>query len=60
VKFSETPCEAGKPYEALGVHTRSVLMELGYREETIKRLEANKVIGLGQYEDSPSVAQLDR
>ena len=50
MKFSETPCEAGKPYEALGVHTRSVLEELGYDEATIKRLEANKVIGLGHYD----------
>jgi crotonobetainyl-CoA:carnitine CoA-transferase CaiB-like acyl-CoA transferase len=50
VKFSDTPCEAGKPYEGLGVHTRSVLEELGYDEASIKRLAANKVIGLGEYE----------
>jgi crotonobetainyl-CoA:carnitine CoA-transferase CaiB-like acyl-CoA transferase len=56
VKFSETPCEPGKPYEALGVHTRSVLVELGYDEATIKRLEADKVIGLGHYEDSQALA----
>ena len=56
MKFSETPCEAGKPYEGLGVHTRSVLVELGYDEASIKRLEANKVVGLGHYADSPAVA----
>jgi crotonobetainyl-CoA:carnitine CoA-transferase CaiB-like acyl-CoA transferase len=47
VKFSETPCEAGKPYEGLGVNTRSVLAELGYEDATIERLVANKAIGLG-------------
>jgi crotonobetainyl-CoA:carnitine CoA-transferase CaiB-like acyl-CoA transferase len=48
VKFSETPCEAGKPYEGLGAHTRSVLEELGYDAATIQRLADNQVIGLGQ------------
>jgi crotonobetainyl-CoA:carnitine CoA-transferase CaiB-like acyl-CoA transferase len=47
VTFSETPCEAGKPYEGLGAHTRSVLEELGYDTATIEQLEARKVIGLG-------------
>lgn len=56
VKFSETPCEAGKPYQGLGVHTRSVLEELGYDNAAIKLLEANKVVGLGHYEDSAAVA----
>ena len=49
VKFSETPCEAGKPYEGLGVHTRPALQELGYDEAAIERLQAGKVIGVGRY-----------
>jgi crotonobetainyl-CoA:carnitine CoA-transferase CaiB-like acyl-CoA transferase len=49
VKFSETPCEAGKPYEGLGVHTRTVLQELGYDDAAIERLEASKAIGVGRY-----------
>jgi crotonobetainyl-CoA:carnitine CoA-transferase CaiB-like acyl-CoA transferase len=56
VKFSETPCEAGKPYEGLGSHTRCVLQELGYDNATINRLEADKVIGLGDYDESPAAA----
>ena len=56
VKFSETPCEAGKPYEEFGVHTRSVLEELGYDDATIERLEARKVIGIGRYEEPPAAA----
>jgi crotonobetainyl-CoA:carnitine CoA-transferase CaiB-like acyl-CoA transferase len=56
VKFSETPCEAGKPYEGLGAHTRSVLEGLGYDTATIRQLAASKVIGLGEYEDSPAAA----
>jgi crotonobetainyl-CoA:carnitine CoA-transferase CaiB-like acyl-CoA transferase len=46
VKFSETPCEAGKPYEGLGEHTRPVLRELGYDSLAIERLRDAKVIGL--------------
>ena len=56
VKFSETPCEAGKPYQGLGVHTRSVLEELGYDNAAITLLETNKVVGLDHYEDSPGAA----
>ena len=35
------------PYEGLGSHTRAVMQELGYDDTAIKRLEADKVIGLG-------------
>ena len=56
VKFSETPCEAGKPYCGLGEHTRAVLEELGYDEATIERLEAKKVIGLGRDQESSALA----
>jgi crotonobetainyl-CoA:carnitine CoA-transferase CaiB-like acyl-CoA transferase len=55
VKFSETSCEAGKPYEGLGAHTRSVLEELGYDNATIERLEARKVIGLADREGSAAL-----
>lgn len=46
VKFSETPCEAGKPYRGLGSHTRQVLQELGYDEASIAQLGEANVIGL--------------
>ena len=45
-KFSETPCEPGKPYYGLGEHTRQVLQELGYDNATIARLGENHVVGL--------------
>ena len=45
-KFSETPCERGKPYCGLAEHTREVLLELGYDNDAIERLESAKVIGL--------------
>jgi crotonobetainyl-CoA:carnitine CoA-transferase CaiB-like acyl-CoA transferase len=47
VRFSETPCEAGKPYLGLGEHTRQVLQELGYDDAAIARLQEANVIGLG-------------
>ncbi len=56
VKFSETPCEAGKPYDGLGSHTRAVLEELGYDAATIDRLEVEKVISVERYDDSPAAA----
>lgn len=45
VKFSDTPCEAGKPYEGLGAHTRPVLQQLGYDATAISRLAEARVIG---------------
>lgn len=47
VKFSETPCEAGKPYEGHAEHTRAVLQDLGYDAAAIERLRNDKVIALG-------------
>lgn len=38
VKFSQTACADGLPFEAQGVHTREVLVELGYDEADIDRL----------------------
>jgi len=46
VQFADTPCEAGKPYLGLGVHTRQVLEELGYDEAAIARLKDAGAIGL--------------
>jgi crotonobetainyl-CoA:carnitine CoA-transferase CaiB-like acyl-CoA transferase len=46
VKFSETPCEAGKPYCGLGEHTREVLQEFGYDGAAIERFKEANVIGL--------------
>lgn len=48
VKFSETPCEAGNPYEGLGEHTRQVLGSLGYTDAQIAQMADDKVIGLAQ------------
>jgi crotonobetainyl-CoA:carnitine CoA-transferase CaiB-like acyl-CoA transferase len=45
-RFSDTPCEVGKPYCALAQHTREILLELGYSDEAIKRLSSARVIGL--------------
>jgi crotonobetainyl-CoA:carnitine CoA-transferase CaiB-like acyl-CoA transferase len=46
VKFSETPCEAGKSYEGPGQHTRQVLRQLGYDDVAIDRFAETGVIGL--------------
>ncbi|HSV82963.1 MAG TPA: CoA transferase [Ramlibacter sp.] len=44
VNFSETPCEAGKPFEALGRHTEDILEEIGYSPAEIASLKAANVI----------------
>jgi crotonobetainyl-CoA:carnitine CoA-transferase CaiB-like acyl-CoA transferase len=46
VKFSETPCEEGKPYLGMGEHTREVLREFGYDNAAMARLKETNVIGL--------------
>ena len=46
VKFSETPCEAGKPYEGPATHTRKVLGPLGFDDDELERLAEAKVIAL--------------
>ncbi|WP_396134855.1 hypothetical protein [Brevibacillus nitrificans] len=43
-KFSQTPGQIKRPAPLLGQHTREVLQELQYSEETIRQLEDNKVI----------------
>lgn len=53
VKFSETPCEEGKPYLGLGEHTRPVLRELGFDDAEIAQLKAAYVIGLPADEEQP-------
>lgn len=44
VKFSDTPCEPGKPYEGPATHTRKVLQRFGYDTAEIDRLAQAKVI----------------
>jgi crotonobetainyl-CoA:carnitine CoA-transferase CaiB-like acyl-CoA transferase len=44
VKFSDTPCEAGKPYEGQGAHTGQILRWLGYDDARIGALAAQRVI----------------
>jgi crotonobetainyl-CoA:carnitine CoA-transferase CaiB-like acyl-CoA transferase len=46
VSFSETPCEAAKPYEGQSSHTRDVLQRLGYDDASIARLAEKAAIGL--------------
>jgi crotonobetainyl-CoA:carnitine CoA-transferase CaiB-like acyl-CoA transferase len=48
VKFSDTPCEAAKPYEGQGEHTRLVLRRLGYDDAAIDRLAEDKVVALAK------------
>ena len=52
--FSETPCEEGKPYVALGEHTRPILEELGFGEEEIARLKRADVIDWPNSSDTPA------
>ena len=44
VKFSDTPCVFGLPYEGPGTHTREVFRELGYDDAEIDRLAREGVI----------------
>lgn len=46
VKFSETPCISGLPYEGQGAHTHEVMAALGYSEAEIERLADAKVIAV--------------
>ncbi len=50
VKFSDTPCADGKPYEGLGEHTSAVLGELGYDQATIALLLEKRVIKVTERE----------
>jgi crotonobetainyl-CoA:carnitine CoA-transferase CaiB-like acyl-CoA transferase len=44
VKLSQTPGEIKIPPPKLGQHTKEILLDLGYNEEEIQDLQANKVI----------------
>jgi crotonobetainyl-CoA:carnitine CoA-transferase CaiB-like acyl-CoA transferase len=46
VKFSDTPCEAGKPYEGPATHTREVLYRFGYDDAAIDGLAERRVVAL--------------
>lgn len=50
VRFTQTPCEAGKPYEGMGSHTRAILTKLGYDDEAIARLVEEKTLALAKDE----------
>jgi crotonobetainyl-CoA:carnitine CoA-transferase CaiB-like acyl-CoA transferase len=54
VRFSDTPCPEGLPYEGLGTYTRSVLQRLGYADSEIARLVAARAIALARGEPSPA------
>jgi crotonobetainyl-CoA:carnitine CoA-transferase CaiB-like acyl-CoA transferase len=44
IGFSETPCEAGKPFVVLGEHTITILRDLGYSSAEIRRLTESNVV----------------
>ncbi len=50
VRFSETPCEAGKAYDGLGSHTHTLLRDLGYDDPAIARLREAGVVRLAEAE----------
>ena len=62
MQFADTPCEAGKPYLGLWVHTRQVLEELGYDEAAIARLKDAGAIGLpgDEYAEAKEGGRLNR
>ena len=55
VKFYDTPCEAGKPYEGPATHTREVLHHLGYADDAIDRLAEREVIGISALAIEPII-----
>lgn len=44
VNFSETPCEEGLPYSAIGEQTRKILGDLGYDNAEIDQLKQGGVV----------------
>jgi crotonobetainyl-CoA:carnitine CoA-transferase CaiB-like acyl-CoA transferase len=46
VKFSETHCAVGLPYESQGAHTRQVLNDLGYDDAAIESLAEEGAIAV--------------
>jgi crotonobetainyl-CoA:carnitine CoA-transferase CaiB-like acyl-CoA transferase len=44
ISFSDTPCEPGLPFVALGEHTRQIMQELDYSDQEVSQLEEARVI----------------
>ena len=44
IQFGETAASAGLPTPLLGEHTATVLREIGYGEDEIRRLYADDVV----------------
>jgi crotonobetainyl-CoA:carnitine CoA-transferase CaiB-like acyl-CoA transferase len=54
LNFSDTPCEDGLPYCALGEHTTKILTDLGYGPGDIAALRERGIIGTGSDQGAPS------
>ncbi len=48
IRFSKTPCTVERGAPLAGQHTREILAELGYADETIEALAAKGVVHLGE------------
>ena len=46
VRFSDTPCSPGLPYEGMGSHTAAIIGELGYDDAALARLVSDRVVGV--------------
>jgi crotonobetainyl-CoA:carnitine CoA-transferase CaiB-like acyl-CoA transferase len=54
VKFSDTPCVFGLPYEGPGTHTREVFRDLGLDDAEIDRLAREGVINVAESKLQPA------
>ncbi len=53
VKFSKTPAKVAKAAPVLGQHSREVLEQLGYDEETVARLVESGAVIAAEPADRP-------